>query len=207
MICVRAVVAVITGLVITFSADHSASFGLLVFGVFALASALVLLWGVRVIAAVGARGLLCVQVAASALAGIAALAANGAGYGMLVALIVGWGLATGVAEIVLWRRMRARNSFARDWLIAGSLTLVLAVAVLLIPSDFANAWQVEDKDGGVLSGVVTAEVFAVGLLGAYAFMLGVFLLIAAVSARGVKGSVPRSDRELTREPVLSQESA
>ncbi|MBX3094626.1 MAG: hypothetical protein KF680_08860 [Cryobacterium sp.] len=196
----RAVAAVITGLIITFSADHSARFGLLVFGAFALASALVLVWGARAIGVVGAAGLLYVQAAASAVAGIIALTINGSGYGMLVALIVGWAIVTGVTEIVLWHRMRVESAFARDWLTGGILTLVLAAAVLVIPADFANAWQVEDKDGGVLSGVVTAEIFAVGVLGAYAFVLGMFLLIAAVSARGVKGAVPRSDSEFAREP-------
>lgn len=191
----RAAVAIIAGLVITFSADHSSQFGLLVFGGFALASAPVQVWGARVLGDVGARGLLFVQAAASALAGVVALASSGSGYGMLVALVAGWGLVTGVAEIVLWRRMRLQNAVARDWLTAGILTLVLTVATLMVPADFTNAWQVEDKDGSLLSGVVTADVFTVGLLGAYAIMLGVFLLIAAVSARGVKGAVPRTDRE------------
>lgn len=201
----RAAIAVVTGLCITFSADHSARFGLLVFGAFALASALVLVWGSRVIGEVDARGFLYLHATASALAGVVALATSDAGYGMLIALIVGWGLVTGITEIVLWHRMRARNALARDWLTVGILTLALSVAVLLIPVDFANAWQVEDKDGSVLSGVVTAEVFAVGVLGAYAFVLGMFLLIAAVSARGVKGAVPRTDRGLVREPALGQD--
>lgn len=203
----RAAIAVVTGLCITFSADHSARFGLLVFGAFALASALVLAWGSRVISEVDARGFLYVHATASALAGIVALATSDAGYGMLIALVAGWGLVTGVTEILLWRRMRARNAFARDWSTVGILTLVLTVAILLIPADFANAWQVEDKDGSVLSGVVTAEVFAVGVLGAYAFMLGVFLLIAAVSARGIEGAVPSTERKPARESALSQEGA
>lgn len=203
----RAIVAVVTGLLITFSADHSSQFGLFVFGGFALASALTLVWGARVVGESDARGWLYAQAAASALAGIAALAANGAGYGVLVALIAAWAVLTGFTEIMLWYRMRARHSFARDWLTTGILTLAVAVAVLVVPGDFANAWQVENKDGSVLSGVVTAEVFAVGLLGAYAFVLGVFLLIAAVSVRGVTGAVPSSDREPDEAQLSEAQSA
>lgn len=186
VVAARAIVAVAAGLVVTFSADHSSQFGLLVIGVFTLVTGGILAWGARAVDSRDVSGLLLVQAAASAFAGIAALGANGAGYGMLIAVIAVWGTVIGVTDIVLWYRTRGRDRFARDWLTVGILTLVFVVAVLVVPGDFANAWEVENKDGSVLSGVVTAEVFAVGLFGAYAFMIGVYLIIAAVSARGVK---------------------
>ena len=68
---------------------------------------------------------------------------------------------TGLLELVAGLRRRGDAS-RRDWMIVGGLTVVLAIVMLLIPAD---------------------PVLAVGLLGAYAVIIGVYLAIAGLSLR------------------------
>ncbi len=68
---------------------------------------------------------------------------------------------------------------ATDAITAGALTVVLAVAFLLVPPDLVVQYGgVEQREGQL-----TAPVVAVGLLGAYAAIVAVFLVIAALSMK------------------------
>jgi uncharacterized membrane protein HdeD (DUF308 family) len=109
----RAVVAFVPAGVITFTADHSAQFGLLVFGAFALVSGLV-------------TALLSWRT-------VPALALHAGGLGFFLYLVTVWAAVTGVLELFAGLRVRGRGQVTRDWLVVGVLTAVFALIVLLIP--------------------------------------------------------------------------
>lgn len=167
---VRAIVALAATAVITFTRDaHTAEFGLIVFGVFAIidgAATAVLT------ATAGVRGttrtLFIVQGAIGLIAGVLALALLSSGLGLFLYLVTVWAALTGFLELYNGIRNRARDAAARDWLITGALTAVLAIAFLLIPSD---------------------ALLAIGLFGAWAVIVGVFQGIGAVSLRSASRAV------------------
>jgi uncharacterized membrane protein HdeD (DUF308 family) len=75
---------------------------------------------------------------------------------------------------------KTRAAAARDWMIVGALTLLLAIAFLVVPPDYSQAL------GGIeqIKGQLTASVVLVGIFNVWAIVAGVLLGIAAVSARG-----------------------
>ncbi|TXK18938.1 DUF308 domain-containing protein [Homoserinibacter sp. GY 40078] len=187
----RAVPALVLGLVITFSQDHTASFGLLAFGIFAVFTAAVLLAsGLRADRAI--RGPVLTQGIVTAVAGIAALLVPSAEHGYVVLIVSGWALVTGALETVNGLRFRRVRAAARDWLLTGALTLALGLVFLLVPSGFAEDYSVEDGDR-VISGVVTADVMLVGLLGAWAVLVGVQLAIATISLRSPRTAPQKAE--------------
>jgi len=180
-------VALAVGFAITFTPAHSATFGLVAFGLFAV------VWGAVVAAgAFGdraerrSRGLFAFQGILTVVAGVAALLLPDGGVRYLVWVVSAWAIVTGALELVSGIRARARVAEARDWMIVGGLTLILAIAFLLVPPDYTQAL------GGIerVTGQLTAPVVLVGIFGAWAIVAGVLLGIAAVSARS-----PRPTRE------------
>ncbi|WP_130176373.1 DUF308 domain-containing protein [Cryobacterium sp. SO1] len=157
----RAVVAFVPAAVITFNADHSAEFGLLVFGAFALVNGLVtglLSW--PTVTDRSDRSIFAIQGAVGVLAGVLALALNAGGLGFFLYIVSVWAAVTGFLELYSGIRVHGRGQVARDWLVVGALTAVLALVFLLLPPN---------------------AVVAVGLLGAYLVITGVYLVIAGVS--------------------------
>lgn len=179
---VRAVPALMVGLAITFSADHTALFGLLAFSAFAALSGLVLAWGALRMPDRVQRGVAVAQAALAILSGALALVFCTSGAGTLFLLVVSFAASTGFLELYLGLRARGRHPASRDWIAAGAMTALLAIAVLLVPADYALPWHAEDK-GVEVSGVLTSEIIVVGVLGAYAILLGVYLAIGGLSAR------------------------
>ncbi|CAN5174611.1 hypothetical protein BH11ACT4_BH11ACT4_09860 [soil metagenome] len=192
----RAVPAVALAAVITFSADHSATLGLVTFGVYALASgAVVLVAALRAAPAGVQRGLLVGQGGLGIVAGGASLAVPGAGLPFLVFLITAWAILTGFLELyagLRGRRAAARvpipaapapagraPSFDRDRVFLGAFTVLLAIAVLLVPPGFVQSFT--GPDGVVRA--LTASIVVVGLLGAYWAIAGIYLVIAGLSLK------------------------
>ena len=177
----RAVVALIVGFAITFTPAHSATFGLVAFGLFAVVEGAIVGAG-----ALGdraerrARGLFVVQGTLTVIAGIAALVLPEGGVHYFVWVVSAWAVVTGALELVSGIRARGRVGSGRDWMILGGLTLVLAIGFLLVPPDYSQTL------GGIeqIKGELTASVVLVGMFGAWAIVAGVLLGIAAVSARG-----------------------
>lgn len=161
---VRALVALAAAAVITFTRDaHTAQFGLIVFGVFAVAdglatSILSLLFAPRGLT----RTLFAIQGGIGVLAGVLSLALNTGGLGLFLYVVTVWAALTGFLELYSGVRERRRDAAARDWLITGALTAVLALALLFAPAD---------------------AVLAIGLFGAWAVIVGVFQGIGAASLR------------------------
>ena len=176
---VRAVVALAVGFAITFTPAHSANFGLVAFGLFVVASGAVLLAGS--LPGRGdreSRGLFVTQGVVSVLAGIAALVLPGGGVHYFVLVVSAWAIVTGALELVSGIRARTRLS-ARDWIVLGGLTLLLAIGFLAVPPDYTQTL------GGIeqIKGQLTASVVLVGMFGAWAIVAGVLLGISAASAR------------------------
>ncbi|GAA4378762.1 hypothetical protein [Agromyces bauzanensis] len=159
---VRGALAVVPGVAIAFSQDHSAGFGLLVFGTWAVVSGLVVgALAVRDATVPGIRSLFAVNAVVTVAAGILALTVPG-GLPFLLYLVSVWAAVTGFVEIYAGLRARGRIAAARDWIAAGAFTALLAIVFLLLPPD---------------------AVAAVGLLGAYLVILGVYLVIGGFSLK------------------------
>jgi uncharacterized membrane protein HdeD (DUF308 family) len=159
----RATILIVVGLVIAFTPGHTATFGLLVFGIFLVVNAIslgALMLGVR--NPTQARGLHWWQALVSLVVGALALALSDAGIVFLLWAIVLWAVLTGASEVFAGWRMLRGHPVRRDWMVQGSMTLVLAVAVLLQPAD---------------------SVQVVGFLGAWAVIQGVYATIAGLSSR------------------------
>ncbi|MFP3467168.1 HdeD family acid-resistance protein [Leifsonia sp. SIMBA_070] len=161
---IRAIVALAAGAVITFTRDaHTPLFGLVVFGLFAIVDGLatgILSWlfaGRRL-----TRTLFAVQGAIGVIAGVLSLSLTGAGLGLFLYLVTVWAALTGFLELYSGIRERGRDAAARDWLITGAITAVLALVLLFVPAD---------------------AVLAIGLFGAWAVIVGVFQGIGAATLR------------------------
>ena len=159
---VRGALAVIPGVAIAFMQDHSPALGLLVFGVWALVSGPVVgALALRTITVPGTRSLFAVNAVVTTAAGLIALTVPG-GLAFLLYLVSVWAAVTGFVELYAGLRSRGRTPAARDWIATGAFTAVLAIVFLLLPPD---------------------SVTAVGLLGAYLVILGVYLIIGGLSSK------------------------
>lgn len=159
----RAVVAFAAGVAIALTSNHNARFGLVVFGLFALVSGILiasLSW--RRLPDPVVRVYLIAQGGLGILAGILALALHTSGLGLFLYLVSVWAALTGFMELYCGVRARSKGPSSRDWLTVGAMTALLALVFLLIPSD---------------------SVLAVGLFGAYAVILAVYLGIGAFSLK------------------------
>lgn len=175
----RAVPAVALALAVTFSADHSATLGLVTFGIFAVVTGVAMI----VVALLGARGgvrtLSIIQGAVGVLAAVAALTVIGGGLAYLVLLVSAWAVITGSLEVYVGVQSRTTSPGpARDAMFVGAATVLLAIAVQLVPPGLSQTFTVEGTEHEL-----TASIVVVGLLGAYWAIIGVYLAIAAASPR------------------------
>ncbi|MHB1235558.1 MAG: DUF308 domain-containing protein [Microbacteriaceae bacterium] len=167
----RAVPALLLGLFITFSANHSPQVGLLAFGAFGLLTGVLLtVFSLLRLRDSGTRLNFFIQGAVTGIAGLLALFVHSSGLIAFLYLLGVFAALTGFLELYSGFRSRGRSILSRDWLNVGGLTVVLAVVLLVVPPD---------------------AVFAVGMLGAYGIVLGVYLTIAGLSLRwGLQDNVP-----------------
>ena len=176
----RAIPALILGLVITFNPDHSAAFGLIGFGIYAvIVGAVLIAAALRRLIDATAKAPFLIQGVVTVVAGIAALVLPSGGAPYLVWVLSAWAIVAGALELVNGVRHRRRSAAARDWILTGSLTVLLAIAVLLVPPGLATSFTGPDE----VERVLTAAIVVVGILGAWAVIVGVQLGIAAVSLR------------------------
>lgn len=176
----RAIPALVLAVVIAFTADHSPSLGLVSFGIVALASgAIITASALRAGAHGVARTLTIAQGLVTVAAGIASISFVNGGLPYFVFLLTAWAAIAGFLELYLGLRSGARARSSRDRIFVGALTAVLAVVVLLVPPDFAQAFS--GPDGVVRQ--LTASVIVVGTLGAYWAIAGIYLVIAGLSLK------------------------
>jgi uncharacterized membrane protein HdeD (DUF308 family) len=160
---VRSSILVVFALAVAFTPNHSAQFGLITFGVLLL----VLSVSTAAIASAitstpQAKSLHWWHAIVGIVVGALALALNQAGVVFLLWTIVLWGVLTGAAELVAGWRMPRTHTLRRDWMVQGSMVLLLALAVLFQSAD---------------------SVAVVGFLGAWAVIQGVYGIIAGLSDR------------------------
>jgi uncharacterized membrane protein HdeD (DUF308 family) len=171
----RALPAIVLGVVITFTPDHSSPLGLIALGAYGVVAGAVLAWG-GVRSRGVERGVLVAQGGILALVGVVSLAFTGGGLPFLVFLLSSVAAITGLLELYLGLR---GGPLRRDRLFVGAITVLLAVAVLIVPPGL------EQTTAGVdgASGVLTASTMVVGLLGAYLAVIGVYLVIGGLSMK------------------------
>ncbi|MDQ1597277.1 MAG: hypothetical protein QOI70_701, partial [Microbacteriaceae bacterium] len=108
-----------------------------------------------------------------------ALSFNGGGVRLFFLLVTSFAAITGFLEIYSGIRTRRRFVGSVDWIAVGVFTAVAAVVFLLVPPAYTQTYKGPD---GVVR-VLDAAVVSVGLLGAYAAIVAVYLLIAGFSAK------------------------
>lgn len=171
---IRAAIAAVTAVVVTFSSDHSPVFGLAVFGLFACATGIVLASTSRLGArsAVGTT-LTVVQGVVSFAFGIAAVLAyaQAAPLASLMVLVVLWAIATAGLELTIGIRKADAGAGSRDHVVVAVATALLALLYLLGRDD---------------------AIFLVGSFGAYAAIVGVYLAIAGFSLKWDTGHSEKS---------------
>jgi uncharacterized membrane protein HdeD (DUF308 family) len=179
----RALFAAVAAVMITFSIDHSAPVGVAVFGGFATATALVFLLAGWLVFPTGARWPSVLLGALTLVAGMVATVPavrTTEGYFLLVAI---WAFVYGVAELVIGIVGRRRGwDASRDAVFVGALTLVLGVGLIVTNPTYRLDYFIEDAGR---SFTLTGITIGVGLFGAYAAIVAVFLGIAAFSPRPV----------------------
>lgn len=206
-----AVPALAAAILITFTPGHTVWFGYAVFAGFALLTAVgaaiggALLppgptrtgaFGKTIVAAVGAIVALVLGLL-SAFTPVAAVGAGdvveGApwaqaalGLSLTIAITLA---ALAVIDLVVGIRLRRSDRFARDWITVGVIEAAAALAVVVVPPTFFQAFSFTERSGEVVSGAVTASTMMIGLFGAAAAVLGVLLVIAGI------GLVPQRDRQ------------
>lgn len=185
----RAVPALALALLITFTANHSATLGLLSLGAFGIVTGIIIAVSALRGASPVVRGVQFGQAAVSVVAGIVSLAGLSAGLPFLIFAITAFAVPTGFLELYLGVRGRGADPAARDHIFMGTLTVLVAVAVLVVPPGFAQAFT--GPDG--VARQLTASIVVVGLLGAYWAIAAVYLVIAGLSLRwGTQTAVAES---------------
>jgi hypothetical protein len=188
----RAAFAAVAALMVTFSADHSASVGLAVFSGFALVSGLIFALAAWLVAPDGWRWPYVLTAAVAVLTGLAGGIPAWRSTPLFFVLVIAWGVLTGTVELIAGIRSRriARAEHvpapdgARDAILIGSLGLALAVALVCVPSTYALRYSIAAAGSFTLTGIT----LAVGIFGAYAAIVAVFLGIAGLSPRPSQAS-------------------
>jgi hypothetical protein len=206
----RAAFAALAAVMITFSPDHSAFVGATVFSGFAIATGLIFLLSIWLVYPAGRRWPAVVLGAATIIAGMASGLAPLRTVTGFFAIVIAWALVTGLVELIAgWRGLRgprARREIApgitdsrplidpgprgesRDAVVVGAVGLLLGLGLLLVPTGFALPYSVEGSDQAY---TLTGVTIGVGVFGAYAAIVAVYL--------GIAGFSPRSDLAVTTE--------
>jgi hypothetical protein len=198
----RAAFAALAAVMITFSPDHSAAVGMAVFSGFTIATALVLLLSVWLVYPAGRRW------QAGALGAVTLVAGMIGGLGPMrtvtgfFVIVITWALVAGALELIAGslglRGRTARREIApgvsdarplapatprsesRDAVVAGAITLLLGVVLLFVQPAYALDYTVEEAHRTY---TLTGITIGVGVFGAYAAIIAVYLGIAGFSPR------------------------
>ncbi|GAB2705553.1 MFS family permease [Microbacterium marinum] len=177
----RALFAAIAAVMITFSGDHSAAVGVSVFSGFAVATALGFFLAVWLVFPAGERWPSVVLGLLTLVAGIVGSFPGLRTTAAFFVLVAVWALVAGAAELIIGLVGRRRGwAISRESVFVGILTVVLGVALLVIDPDYRLEYYIEQaKRSFTLTGIT----IGVGVFGAYAAIVAVYLGIAAFSPR------------------------
>jgi uncharacterized membrane protein HdeD (DUF308 family) len=195
-----AVPAIAAATVTTFSSGHSAEFGLIVLGGFALLTAAAAAIGASLVPRGRERSASLLKVVVGVLAAVAVVlllllvgpepVARATALSLTLAVTF---ILFGVIDLTTGLRVRRTDRFGRDWLTLGVIELVAALAMMIVPPTFFQAFSFTEKSGEIVSGAVTSSTMIVGLFGATGAIIGVFLVIAGIGLVPQRG--PRGQRE------------
>lgn len=174
----RALLLAIAALMITFSSDHSAAIGLAVFGGFGISTGLVLAVAAFTVYQAGRRWPYVIMSAFSFLFGMAGSIPSLRSDGLFFVLVIGWTLTTGLVELIAGIRSRGTEG-ARDSMVVGSLGLLLAVLLAVVPAGFVQQYTTPQGQVTALTGII----IGVGLFGGYAAIAAVYLGIAGLTPK------------------------
>ncbi|WP_309066046.1 acyl-CoA synthetase [Microbacterium sp.] len=174
----RALLAAVAAVMITFSPDHSAVIGLTVFGGFAVVTAFVLALAAGLVFPAGRRWPFVLMAAVSLVTGMAASVVAWRSDDLFFVLVITWAALTGLVELLAGIRFRGTDG-ARDAITVGALGLLLALALLVVPSGFVQQYTIDSAGTFSLTGII----LGVGLFGGYAAIVAVFLGIAGLTPR------------------------
>ncbi|GEM_PF-323730 len=182
----RAVFAAIAAVMITFSSDHSAAVGLAVFSGFTLATSLVHFAAAWLVYPAGSRWPSVLLGLLSAAAGMAAGIPPWRTTTLFFVVVVAWAVLTGIVELIAGMRgvrgdaasIPSRTE-ARDALVTGAITLVFAVATVVVSPEYSLTYTIDEAGTFELTGTI----IAVGVLGFYTAIVAVHLGIAGASPR------------------------
>jgi len=166
--------------VITFTSQHPPAFGLLLFGVFALVAGV--LFGILAwfrLKRSGVRPFLEAQAVVTVIAGVIALVFHTGGLPFLLFAFTFFAILSGVLELYSGLRTRGHFVASRDWVTLGGLTVIVGIVFLVIPPEFRQSFR--DPDG--VTRVLDSSVIVIGILGLYAAIAAIYLLIAGFSAK------------------------
>jgi hypothetical protein len=186
----RAAFAAIAAVMVTFSPDHSAVIGLSIFSGFALATGFVLLAAGWLVFTIDTRWPTVLLGTLYVIAGMAAGIAQLRSVPMFFVILIAWALLAGLVETIVGARgLRAARALAktdaarteaRDGLTVGITTIVLGLGLLLVPTQYALQYTITDADATF---TLTGIIIGVGVFGAYAAIVAVYLAIAGFSPR------------------------
>lgn len=185
----RALFAAVAAVMITFSADHSASVGLAVFSGWAIASALVLGIGAFLAYPRERRGGVLLLAIPTLLAGMIGGLPGIRSITLFFVLVIVWAVIAGVVELALGLRHRRQveAADARDEILIGAITICLGLGLLLVNPAYSLEYFI--KDAGATF-TLTGIAIGVGIFGGYAAIVAVFLGIAGFSPR--RAAVPET---------------
>ncbi|MEU1973149.1 acyl-CoA synthetase [Microbacterium sp. NPDC019599] len=185
----RAVFAALAAVMITFSPDHSAAVGMAVFSGWAIANAIVFLVAVWLVHPAGSRWPSVLLAIVTMIAGMVGGVTTWRTTTLFFVVVIVWAVLAGVIETTAGIRQRRaailaddaqRHGEARDSLTVGILTLALAVGLLFVPTKYALEYYIADAGQ---SFTLTGITIGVGIFGAYAAIIAVYLGIAGFSPR------------------------
>ena len=177
----RALFAAVAAIMITFTADHSASVGLAVFSGWAIATALLFFVAAWLVFGSGHRAAPILLGLTSLVAGMVTGIPGLRSVALFFVAVIAWAVVSGVIELVAGlRARRTGDPFARDAILIGSVGLGLALALLLVNPAYSLRYFIPDADQTF---TLTGIAIGVGLFGFYAAIVAVFLGIAGFSPR------------------------
>ena len=166
----RSIPALVAAVVITFSRNHAAVVGLTVFVGFSFLLASTLIFTVMSVPLEGLnRKLVGIQAIATVVAAAIASATLTGGLPALLLVLSIWAGITAALELYAGYR-ESNRTVAKEWLTIGGFTAILAIIEAVVPMN---------------------DVYAVGIFGAYAAIVGVYQVIAGISLRSDAQSTTR----------------
>jgi len=195
----RAAFAALAAVMITFSPNHSAGVGMAVFSGWAIATAIVFFVAIWLVYPAGRRWPSVLLGIVTVIAGMVGGVTTWRTTTVFFVVVIVWAVLAGVIEAsagIRWRREAAvsgdpqARTEARDALTVGILTLLLAAGLLFVPTQYALDFYIEDAGQ---SFTLTGITIGVGIFGAYAAIIAVYLGIAGFSPRRAPAVEPPAE--------------